>query len=48
MICCYHYLLFSDFVDDVEIRYKIGYSLIGFTLLCTGLSIALTVGDTLR
>lgn len=34
ILCCiYHYYLFTDFVPDPEVRYTIGYSLIGFTFL---------------
>jgi hypothetical protein len=31
LICTYHLYLFTDFVDDANTRYQIGYSLITFT-----------------
>ncbi len=33
LLCVYHEFLFTDFVDDADIRYLIGYSLIAFTCL---------------
>ena len=47
LICCYHLFLFTDFVDDVEIRYKIGYSMMAFTCLNISVNLFLIGFETL-
>jgi hypothetical protein len=46
LICCYHTFLFTDFVDDPIMRYSMGYSLIGFTVLNIAVNICLMMMET--
>jgi hypothetical protein len=47
MICCYHLFTFTEFVDDPEKRYQIGYSLIAFTALNISVNIFMMIVLTL-
>ena len=49
MLCAYHYLFFTDFVDSPEQRYNLGYSLIASTGLNVGVNfIILLIGSLLN
>ena len=44
----YHVLLFTDFVHDVELRYIIGYSFIGFTGIFITVHMYFMLGTTIK
>lgn len=46
IICTYHYYCFTDFVDDPEVRYKVGYSLILVTLINLAVNIFVMLKQT--
>ena len=47
LICSYHLFLFTDFVDDADTRYQIGYSMIAFTSLNILVNLLLLVFTTM-
>ena len=44
----YHVLLFTDFVRDVQLRYAIGFSFIGFMAIFIVVHLFLMLKDTLQ
>ena len=46
MLCAYHYFGFSDFVDDPEVRYYVGYSLILVTIVNLVVNITIMLLET--
>jgi hypothetical protein len=48
MICVYHYICFTLFVDDPIVRYYVGYSLIGVTCFNLVVNVLLIVIHTLK
>ena len=46
MLCAYHYFCFTDFVDDPQARYYVGYSLILVTIINVGVNILIMVLQT--
>ena len=44
----YHVLLFTDFVQDVELRYAIGYSFIAFTGVFISTHMYFMLGTTIK
>lgn len=47
LCCVYHYYLFTEFVPNPEVRYTIGFSLIGFTITCLVVNILVMVFGTM-
>jgi hypothetical protein len=48
LVCCYHMSCFTDFVDDPKIRYKIGGSLIVFTMINLAINVSVMGFETLK
>ena len=48
MLCCYHLFLFTDYIDDPELRYTIGFSLIVCTVSNIAVNMALMLFETLK
>ena len=46
VLCCYHLFLFTDFVDDAEIRYYIGYSIMSFACLNIFVNLGFIIGGS--
>jgi len=45
MLVMYHFLLFTPFVEDLEVRFQLGYSVCGLICLHLAVSIFLIVKD---
>ena len=46
MIICYHLYLFTDYVSDIELRYMMGWSIIGVTALNIFFNMTLIIINT--
>ena len=46
MIICYHLYLFTDYVSDIELRYMMGWSIIGVTALNIFVNMTLIIINT--
>ena len=47
LVVTYHYLLFTNFVDDIEMRFYIGWSSIGLTILLISINMLIILKDFL-
>jgi len=47
LVCVYHIYLFTDFVDDPELRYQIGYSLIICASFLIAVNLSMMIIDSL-
>ena len=48
LVLMYHLLLFTDFVQDVTLRYWIGYSFIGFMMFFICVHLYFMLKDTIK